>query len=94
MAIECFFVVTINFDYDGEENTAFAAIDGFHDTRGRRSILHALGFLVGKHHLAFLDSITGSPEQAISDAAKVTQVAVVGPDYVGMKPTMAVQGYR
>ncbi|WP_369983753.1 Na(+)-translocating NADH-quinone reductase subunit A [Thalassolituus sp.] len=35
--------------------------------------------------------ITGSPEQAISDAAKVTQVAVVGPDYVGMKPTMAVQ---
>lgn len=35
--------------------------------------------------------ITGSPEQKISDGAKVTQVAVVGPDYVGMKPTMAVQ---
>jgi len=35
--------------------------------------------------------ITGSPEQKISDGPNVTQVAVVGPDYVGMKPTMAVQ---
>jgi len=35
--------------------------------------------------------ITGSPEQKITDGKKVTQVALVGPDYVGMKPTMAVQ---
>lgn len=35
--------------------------------------------------------ITGSPEQKISDGPKVTQVAVVGPDFVGMKPTMTVQ---
>jgi len=35
--------------------------------------------------------ITGTPEQVISDSAKVTEVALVGPDYVGMKPTMAVQ---
>ena len=35
--------------------------------------------------------ITGNPEQAISDGQKVTQVALIGPDYVGMKPTMAVQ---
>ena len=35
--------------------------------------------------------ITGSPEQSISNGQAVTQVAVVGPDYVGMKPTMAVQ---
>jgi len=35
--------------------------------------------------------ITGNPEQTITDGPKVTQVAVMGPDYVGMKPTMAVQ---
>ena len=35
--------------------------------------------------------ITGSPAQSISEGPKVTQVALVGPDYVGMKPTMAVQ---
>lgn len=35
--------------------------------------------------------ITGAPEQAISQGQNVTQVAVVGPDYVGMKPTMAVK---
>lgn len=35
--------------------------------------------------------ITGTPEQAISAARAVTQVAVLGADYVGMKPTMAVQ---
>ena len=35
--------------------------------------------------------ITGSPEQTISAGPKITQVALVGPDYVGMKPTMAVQ---
>lgn len=34
--------------------------------------------------------ITGSPEQTISAAKPVTQVAVLGPDYVGMKPTMVV----
>lgn len=35
--------------------------------------------------------ITGSPEQTISAANKVSKVAVIGFDYVGMKPTMAVQ---
>jgi len=35
--------------------------------------------------------ITGNPEQVISDGKPVTCVALVGPDYVGMKPTMAVQ---
>lgn len=35
--------------------------------------------------------ITGSPEQKISAGKSVTEVALVGPDFVGMKPTMAVQ---
>ncbi|ASP39352.1 NADH:ubiquinone reductase (Na(+)-transporting) subunit A [Bacterioplanes sanyensis] len=35
--------------------------------------------------------ITGSPEQAIYDGPAISEVAVVGPDYVGMKPTMEVQ---
>lgn len=35
--------------------------------------------------------ITGSPNQAIEDGPKVRSVAVVGFDYHGMKPTMAVQ---
>ncbi|MAD46860.1 MAG: NADH:ubiquinone reductase (Na(+)-transporting) subunit A [Oceanospirillaceae bacterium] len=35
--------------------------------------------------------ITGNPEQVITDGPAVTEVALVGPDYVGMKPTMAVQ---
>jgi Na+-transporting NADH:ubiquinone oxidoreductase subunit A len=35
--------------------------------------------------------ITGTPEQQISQGNKVTEVAIVGPDYVGMKPTMAVK---
>ena len=35
--------------------------------------------------------ITGTPEQSISQANAVTEVAVVGPDYVGMKPTMVVK---
>ncbi len=35
--------------------------------------------------------ITGSPEQSVSAGGAVTQVALIGPDYVGMKPTMAVQ---
>jgi len=35
--------------------------------------------------------ITGTPEQSISDGNAVTEVAVLGPDYVGMKPTMAVK---
>lgn len=35
--------------------------------------------------------ISGAPEQVISDGPKVRSVAVIGFDYVGMKPTMAVQ---
>lgn len=35
--------------------------------------------------------ISGAPEQAIHDGAKVRSVAVIGFDYHGMKPTMAVQ---
>jgi Na+-transporting NADH:ubiquinone oxidoreductase subunit A len=35
--------------------------------------------------------ITGTPEQSISQANAVTEVAIVGPDYVGMKPTMVVK---
>ncbi len=34
--------------------------------------------------------ITGSPEQRITEGRTVRSVAVVGSDYVGMKPTMAV----
>ena len=35
--------------------------------------------------------ISGQPEQVIHEAAPARTVAVVGYDYVGMKPTMAVQ---
>lgn len=35
--------------------------------------------------------ISGSPQQTISDAPAVSEVAVLGPDYVGMKPTMLVR---
>ncbi len=35
--------------------------------------------------------ISGAPVQVISDGAKARSVAVVGFDYVGMKPTMSVQ---
>ncbi len=35
--------------------------------------------------------ITGSPEQTISDGATVSTVAVLGPDYVGMRPSMSVK---
>ncbi|MEE4252740.1 MAG: Na(+)-translocating NADH-quinone reductase subunit A [Desulfuromusa sp.] len=35
--------------------------------------------------------ITGSPEQTISDGLAVKTVAVLGPDYVGMKPSMSVK---
>lgn len=35
--------------------------------------------------------ITGAPEQSISDGPVVSSVAIVGFDYVGMKPTMAVK---
>lgn len=35
--------------------------------------------------------ITGSPEQVITQGNAVSRVALVGFDYVGMKPTMAVQ---
>ncbi|WP_299974941.1 Na(+)-translocating NADH-quinone reductase subunit A [uncultured Pseudoteredinibacter sp.] len=34
--------------------------------------------------------ITGAPEQTIHDGPSIRSVAVVGPDYHGMKPTMAV----
>ncbi len=35
--------------------------------------------------------IRGRPEQVIEDAVAVRSVALLGPDYVGMKPTMQVQ---
>ena len=35
--------------------------------------------------------ISGSPEQSITQGNVVSKVALVGFDYVGMKPTMAVQ---
>lgn len=35
--------------------------------------------------------ITGAPEQTISDGAAVRTVALLGQDYVGMKPTMLVK---
>lgn len=35
--------------------------------------------------------INGSPDQSISDAAEVSSIAVLGQNYVGMKPTMHVQ---
>ncbi len=35
--------------------------------------------------------ITGSPEQTITDGLAVNTVAVLGPDYVGMKPSMNVK---
>jgi len=35
--------------------------------------------------------ITGSPEQVISSGATVQTVAILGPDYVGMKPSMCVK---
>jgi len=35
--------------------------------------------------------IAGAPEQVIHDGPLISQVAVVGSDYPGMKPTMAVR---
>jgi len=35
--------------------------------------------------------ITGTPEQAIQDGPKVRTVALLGQDYIGMKPTMMVK---
>ncbi len=35
--------------------------------------------------------ITGAPQQAIHDAPSVSSVALLGPDYMGMKPTMLVR---
>ena len=35
--------------------------------------------------------ITGEPVQEIVSGPNISQVAVIGPDYVGMKPTMEVQ---
>ena len=34
--------------------------------------------------------IQGAPQQSIEDASPARAVALVGPDYVGMKPTMEV----
>ncbi|WP_426417848.1 Na(+)-translocating NADH-quinone reductase subunit A [Aestuariirhabdus sp. LZHN29] len=34
--------------------------------------------------------ITGTPKQSIEQGSAITSVAVLGPDYVGMKPSMAV----
>ncbi len=34
--------------------------------------------------------ISGQPEQSISEGVKIRNVAILGPDYPGMKPTMAV----
>ena len=35
--------------------------------------------------------ITGVPEQRIEEGPAVKQVALLGPDYIGMRPTMVVQ---
>jgi len=35
--------------------------------------------------------IAGAPEQIVQDGPKISQVAVIGSDYPGMKPTMAVR---
>ena len=35
--------------------------------------------------------ISGAPVQVIGDGAKIRSVAIIGTDYVGLKPTMAVQ---
>jgi len=35
--------------------------------------------------------IAGAPEQVINDGIKARSVAVIGFDYIGLKPTMAVQ---
>jgi Na+-transporting NADH:ubiquinone oxidoreductase subunit A len=35
--------------------------------------------------------ISGAPQQAISEGSKVRSVALIGYDYIGMKPTMAVR---
>ena len=35
--------------------------------------------------------IAGAPEQSIENARPVRSVAILGHDYVGMKPTMAVK---
>ncbi len=35
--------------------------------------------------------ITGQPEQIITDGVQVKTIALMGPDYVGLKPSMAVQ---
>ena len=35
--------------------------------------------------------ISGTPEGNISDSTKISHVGILGPDYVGMKPTMMVE---
>lgn len=35
--------------------------------------------------------ISGAPEQTITDGKPVRHVALIGFDYIGMKPTMAVK---
>ena len=48
---------------------------------------HTMQFIIKKG----LDlPITGEPEQVIEDGNKVKSVAILGMDYVGMKPTMMV----
>ena len=34
--------------------------------------------------------IAGAPVQQVEDGPAIGQVAVLGPDYIGMRPTMAV----
>jgi len=35
--------------------------------------------------------LSGSPEQAIHDGKAVSSIAIIGDDYIGMKPTMEVK---
>ena len=35
--------------------------------------------------------ISGTPEGNVSDSTKISHVGILGPDYVGMKPTMMVE---
>ena len=35
--------------------------------------------------------ISGSPEGTVSDSTKISHVGILGPDYIGMKPTMMVE---
>ena len=35
--------------------------------------------------------ISGSPEGTVSDSTKISHVGILGPDYIGKKPTMMVE---